>query len=736
MKNFLNKFISIVILSVILFTSTPTGFVLAYYNDSEKSQGYLETGLLDFSLQSDSDFSPTVGPSQAAKRIIDVKNDGTLPFKYWLSATGTIGDLCPNITIIVTKNALTLYQGPLMSMPEIDLGIYDKNNSKLEFLATIPPNDTLQNKSCAFDFVYKGVQTNHDMGQGYYDIETISNVINAGSWKNSKCNLSEWNPGSIKVEVTNSYDSDCRVESFNFIVNCQSGNNIDCDSIGLNFGHGLGVNAMDQITPPYPEGATTMFSSGPLKGLEGVRWIQKPMLSSSKTYSVNVTHPLQNYNGSYGAYLTYGQTCDGGIGTLTLNMPDYVSCVGKTTVTNLAFSNPNAPEAKDYVVLNEFLPNPEGQDDYGNDWGYDGDLKPKGEWVELYNNNASAEFDLYGWILKDKQGNAVVIDSSNTNNGSTIIGKKGTGQEWMVIYVNLSGQGKPFLDNSQDTIYLYDNNGILISQYTYNGSEDYCKLEPTLDSINNEIPIECPNNGIGPVPPNKSYANIPDGSGIWYDPIPTPGTQNISDSTNTEPINSTTTVPIIDNTTTTVSTSSATTSEIIATTTIPEIIAPTSSSIITTSTTSTVSTTTLDIIAPIITLNGEAIIEIPINTLFVDPGATAFDETDGDISFKIIVVGDVNTSIIGEYIISYEVFDNAGNKSETKYRTVIIKDQVPTAPESNPLSDSGLQNPNIDLVTPASIPEPTQTPQPVVQNPDPDLSPVPENDIIMNSNSI
>jgi hypothetical protein len=134
-------------------------------------------------------------------------------------------------------------------------------------------------------------------------------------------------------------------------------------------------------------------------------------------------------------------------------------------------------------------------------------------------------------------------------------------------------------------------------------------------------------------------------------------------------------------------------------------------------------------------LNGSEIIEIPINDTFVDPGATAFDETDGDISFKIVTIGDVNTSVIGEYIISYEVFDDAGNKSEIKYRTVIVKDQIQAIPESDPLSSPELQDQNVDLI-PVSLPEPVQAPQPSIQTSDPALSTDSKNDIIMNSNPI
>jgi surface protein len=69
---------------------------------------------------------------------------------------------------------------------------------------------------------------------------------------------------------------------------------------------------------------------------------------------------------------------------------------------------------------------------------------------------------------------------------------------------------------------------------------------------------------------------------------------------------------------------------------------------------------------------------IDIGTTYIDPGATAYDTYDGDISDKIVISGDdVNTDIIGTYTVKYDVSDAAGNKA-TATRTVNVVDT--TAP--------------------------------------------------------
>ena len=75
--------------------------------------------------------------------------------------------------------------------------------------------------------------------------------------------------------------------------------------------------------------------------------------------------------------------------------------------------------------------------------------------------------------------------------------------------------------------------------------------------------------------------------------------------------------------------------------------------------------------APVITLNGDATMTVAINSTFVDPGATATDEQDGDLSTSIVVTGTVNTSIVGEYQLSYSVKNSYG-KQATVTRKVIV----------------------------------------------------------------
>lgn len=169
------------------------------------------------------------------------------------------------------------------------------------------------------------------------------------------------------------------------------------------------------------------------------------------------------------------------------------------------------------IVLNEFLPRPDGEA-YGFDFGDDSSTKPRGEWVELY-NNSDISYDLDGWYIWDASGddlNKVSITNLNTLPGTTVI----SGRSWLVVYMN-----KAVLGNTGDTVELFDNTNTLIDSYTYTDS-DYCYIEPTPEDEN----ATTTTGSCGGVPPNKSYARIPDGIGSWVDPIPTPGLPNMLDS--------------------------------------------------------------------------------------------------------------------------------------------------------------------------------------------------------------
>ncbi|GAA4942163.1 hypothetical protein GCM10023314_14060 [Algibacter agarivorans] len=84
-----------------------------------------------------------------------------------------------------------------------------------------------------------------------------------------------------------------------------------------------------------------------------------------------------------------------------------------------------------------------------------------------------------------------------------------------------------------------------------------------------------------------------------------------------------------------------------------------------------------DVGAPIITLLGDTTLNINVGGVFTDPGATATDDLDGDITANIVVAGDtVDADTAGTYIITYNVSDAAGNAATQRTRTVIVAADV------------------------------------------------------------
>ena len=88
--------------------------------------------------------------------------------------------------------------------------------------------------------------------------------------------------------------------------------------------------------------------------------------------------------------------------------------------------------------------------------------------------------------------------------------------------------------------------------------------------------------------------------------------------------------------------------------------------------------TAVDATAPEIRLIGASLVEVDQGSTFTDPGATATDGVDGDLSASIVVGGDpVDTDTAGDYTITYDVSDAADNAAETVtriVRVVIVRD--------------------------------------------------------------
>lgn len=78
-----------------------------------------------------------------------------------------------------------------------------------------------------------------------------------------------------------------------------------------------------------------------------------------------------------------------------------------------------------------------------------------------------------------------------------------------------------------------------------------------------------------------------------------------------------------------------------------------------------------DTTAPNITLTGASDMTITKGATWSDPGATASDDEDGDLTGQIVITGSVDANVAGVYHLTYTATDKAGNSSDVS-RTVTV----------------------------------------------------------------
>lgn len=160
--------------------------------------------------------------------------------------------------------------------------------------------------------------------------------------------------------------------------------------------------------------------------------------------------------------------------------------------------------AQSPVVLNEILPDPQGQDNF---------VIPFGEWVEIYNRTDQA-IDIDGWKVTADPNDQypLVVTSTNTfpglafGVGTTILPANG----FLVVYRD----GNPNFDlmnipdgvTDSETVRLFNSSNVLQDEMSYTSTRE-----------------------------NKSITRIPDGADNWVDPIPSPGRPNVMDASSLEP---------------------------------------------------------------------------------------------------------------------------------------------------------------------------------------------------------
>src|SRR5699024_6650145 len=96
--------------------------------------------------------------------------------------------------------------------------------------------------------------------------------------------------------------------------------------------------------------------------------------------------------------------------------------------------------------------------------------------------------------------------------------------------------------------------------------------------------------------------------------------------------------------------------------------------------------------APVITLNDDKPIELEVGETYEEPGATAEDNVDGDLTDDIEITGEVNTNKVGDYTITYTVSDAAGKETVKDRRITINTDEKQIPKHKTECEDLNNQN--------------------------------------------
>ena len=79
---------------------------------------------------------------------------------------------------------------------------------------------------------------------------------------------------------------------------------------------------------------------------------------------------------------------------------------------------------------------------------------------------------------------------------------------------------------------------------------------------------------------------------------------------------------------------------------------------------------------PIIVMNPPDTLAHILNNSYTDPGATATDEADGNITNNMYVKSTLDINLVGEYTIVYSVIDKQGNDAAPATRWIFVYNQA------------------------------------------------------------
>jgi len=76
---------------------------------------------------------------------------------------------------------------------------------------------------------------------------------------------------------------------------------------------------------------------------------------------------------------------------------------------------------------------------------------------------------------------------------------------------------------------------------------------------------------------------------------------------------------------------------------------------------------------PVLQLKGSEKVMVVINSEYKDPGYSAIDDIDGDITNRVTIAGEVDTTTLGSYTLTYNVTDSAGNLARVRRTVEVIE---------------------------------------------------------------
>jgi len=92
----------------------------------------------------------------------------------------------------------------------------------------------------------------------------------------------------------------------------------------------------------------------------------------------------------------------------------------------------------------------------------------------------------------------------------------------------------------------------------------------------------------------------------------------------------------------------------------------------------TANVTVIDAGIPVLTLNGETTINLAFNEAYVEPGVTALDNVDGDLSALVLISNNINSTTSGTYEVLYSVTDSSGNNAITSRKVLVAEEDTPS----------------------------------------------------------